>query len=271
MKKRLSFRATILPKLHLVQAWRCAMGEKTLNRFEWAKAVLQVEGLSGAAKTIAAALAIQFANAETGQINPSQETLADYLKLHRDTIKRAMRELRNAGWLMAIGDGGRGKAPRLRLLTPRKIIAFRAKQGGVNHPAQAEKRGEDLQQKGGEIAPSHYKEEQSLEQRRRQIPTKRPSALDPHMETRFEGNATEGPRAIPKDKWDALNDWGEWLSNQGLPKLIELPLVQIAEKTGAIYFWLPSIKPPTTPEATAQAIFFFADLIDGEASRHAAQ
>ncbi len=247
------------------------MHSATPNRFEWLKAVMQAEGLTPTAKNVATAIAVQFANGETGQINPSQETLSDYLKAHRDTIKRVLRELRNAGWLMCIGDGGRGKAPQMRLLTPGKIIAFRASKGGADDPAQAEKRGGDLQAKGGEIAPSHYKEEQSLEQRRREPPTKRPAALDQHMETRFAGNATDGPRAIPKDKWDWLNEWGEWLRLEGFPKLIELPLVQSAEKTGALFFWLPTTRPPKTPAATDQARRYFAALVDWEAARHAAQ
>jgi len=117
------------------------MANQQLNRFEWLKAVMQAEGLTATAKNVATALAIQFCNAETGQINPSQETLADYLKTHRDTVKRLLRELRNAGWLMTIGDGGRGKAPHIRLLSPSKIIPFRARKGGADCPAQAEKRG----------------------------------------------------------------------------------------------------------------------------------
>ncbi len=114
------------------------MGNQTLNRFEWLKAVMQADGLAATAKNVATALAVQFCNDETGQINPSQETIADYLKTHRDTIKRALKELRNAGWMMTIGNGGRGKAPQIRLLSPSKFIPFRARKGG-----------DDLQQKGG--------------------------------------------------------------------------------------------------------------------------
>lgn len=232
---------------------------------------MQAEGLTATAKNVAAALAIQFANAETGQINPSQETLADYLKTHRDTIKRVLRELRNAGWLMSIGDGGRGKAPKIRLLSPGKIVPFRAAKGGANDPAQAEKRGDDLQQKGGQITPSHNKDKQSLEQRGRDHPVKRPAALDQFMETRFVGNAVEGPRIVAKSDWATLNAWSEWLTSNSLPQLIDLPLVQSAEKKPDLFFYLPSKKPPQSHEAAQQARAYFQALIDWESARHAAQ
>lgn len=247
------------------------MSDTVLNRFEWAKAVLQAEGLSGTAKNIAAAISLQFANDETGQINPSQETLADYLKVHRDTIKRAMRELRNAGWMLLMGTGGRGKAPQIRLLTPGKIIPFRRSKGGTNHPVQDEKRGGDLQLKGRQITPPHYKEEQSLEQRGRPIPKERPLAVEPHMKTRFFGKPTEGPRVVPKSDWVALNAWSEFMSDHGFPKPIDLPLVQQAEKGGGVFFYLPSARPPGDQAGIDQALSYFAALIDFEAARHAAQ
>lgn len=117
------------------------MTSATLNRFEWIKAVLQAESLTPAAAKVASAIAIQFANDTTGQINPSQETLADYVKLHRDTVKRVLRELRNAGWLMTKGDGGRGKAPQMRLISPSKIVPFRATQRGGQIVPRAGKKG----------------------------------------------------------------------------------------------------------------------------------
>lgn len=247
------------------------MSDATLNRFEWAKAVLQQEGLSGTAKNIAAALAMQFANGETGQINPSQETLSDYIKVHRDTIKKALRELRNAGWLLCLGDGGRGKAPKMRLLSPSKMIPFRQHKGGANDPTQAKKRGGDLQPKGGQITPSHYKEEQSLEQREEAIPTIRPEVLKQFDKHHFDGNPFDGLRSVPKTEWAALNDWARWLSDRGLPNLCHMPIRQKDAKKKTICFWLPSKTPPTSPRASEGALHFFETLIEGEVSRYAAQ
>ena len=51
----------------------------------------------------------------------SSDLVADYLKVHKDTVKRALRELRNAGWLRSDGDGGRGKSPMLRRSEERRV------------------------------------------------------------------------------------------------------------------------------------------------------
>lgn len=86
---------------------------------------MQAEGFTPTAKNVAGAIAVQFANGDAGQINPSQSTLANYLKVYKDTIKRVLRELRNAAWMLATGTGGRSKAPMIRLLIPGKILPFR--------------------------------------------------------------------------------------------------------------------------------------------------
>ncbi|HCP81279.1 MAG TPA: hypothetical protein DIT67_06710 [Octadecabacter sp.] len=252
------------------------MGNASINRFEWAKAVMQAEGLTATAKNVATALALQFANGETGQINPSQETLADYLKVHRDTVKRVLRELRNAGWLMATGNGGRGKAPNMQLLAPGKIIAFRARKGAANQPAQVEKRGDDLQQKGGQIIPSHYKDEQSLEQRERANADGPPPALlspifERFKDHRFIGSAVPGLRVLPISDHSSLNRWAEWLEREGFPKLCHLPISRKAEKGREIYFSLPGKLPPTCEAGKGEARHFFETVLDMEANRHAAQ
>jgi len=252
------------------------MSNPALNRFEWLKAVLQTEALTATAKNVATAIAVQFANAETGQINPSQETLADYLKVHRDTVKRVLRELRNAGWLMATGDGGRGKAPKMRLLTPGKIIAFRANKGGANCPPQAKTRGDDLQPKGGQFTPSHYKEEQSLEQRESANADGPPDEIASVIiarfkDHRFAGSAADGLRLVPISDHGSLNRWTDWLAAEGSPKLCHLPIGQRAENGRDWFFRLPAKVPPACEAGRAEARKFFEVVQDWGASRHAAQ
>lgn len=247
------------------------MTSANINRFEWVKAVLQSEGLTPTAKTAATAIAIQFTNDETGQANPSQSTLADYLKVHKDTIKRVLRELRNAGWLLITGTGGRSKAPQMRLLAPSKIIPFRLSQRGGKSSPEPEKRGGNMCTKGGQITPSHNKDEQSLEQRDGDVPTTRPSVLKQFDQLRYEGNPFDGLRSIPRTDWPALNQWAELMRNHGLPQLSSLPIWQKAEKGKVICCWLPSKTPPTSPKAVAEALQFFQALLDWEANRYAAQ
>lgn len=247
------------------------MSDFNSYRFAWHDAVMQSNDLTPTAKNVATALAFKFANRKTAQINPPQSKIADYLKVHVDTIKRVMRELRNAGWLIATGDGGRGKAPLLRLLTPGKVLPFPASKGGANYPSQAEKRGDDMCGKGGEITPPHYKDKPSLEPKGGHIPFEKPDVLKQFEKQRFEGNPFDGLRSVSKTDWAALNDWAEWLREQGLPKLCDLPIRQKAERKNAIWFWLPSKTPPTSPRATEDALHFFEALIDWGAISYAAQ
>lgn len=233
-------------------------------RFEWFKAVMQVEGLSATTKNVAGALAIQFANDETGQINPSQETVADYLKVHKDTVKRALRELRNAGWLMSVGDGGRGRSPLLRLLSPSKIVPFRPKKAGQNAPRKHEergavahpkavKRGDDLQQKGGGITTPHYKEEQYKEQKGE------PQTKCPVLSL-FLVHASDTSK---------VEDWNACLSKMGFPSLQQLT-IKGGDAQGPGYL-LPSRWPPLGEDDQVLLRRYLRWVMDQEEVRYAAQ
>ena len=74
-EKATNLRGDLTDRAPFAQVWRWLMSNPSINRFEWLKAVMQAEVLTPTAKNVATALAVQFANAETGQINPSQETL----------------------------------------------------------------------------------------------------------------------------------------------------------------------------------------------------
>ncbi|MEP4260265.1 MAG: helix-turn-helix domain-containing protein [Rhizobiaceae bacterium] len=170
------------------------------------KAVLQAEGLTPTAKNVAAALAVKFFNVDTDQLNPSQETLADFLKVHRDTIKRVLRELRNAGWLLVTGSGGRSHAPNIRLLSPGKIVPFRAEKRGDKLPPEQNKGGANCPRKEGQIIPPHYKEEQTLEQKGPQS-SERPSP--------------QCSKVVHHDS-QAEVAWNDWLALRGFPPLKEI-------------------------------------------------
>lgn len=240
------------------------MTSQTMNRFEWFKAVMQVEGLSATTKNVAGALAIQFANDETGQINPSQETVADYLKVHKDTVKRALRELRNAGWLRSDGDGGRGKSPMLRLLSPSKIVPFRSVKAGQNAPRkaperganthpQADKRGDDLRQKGGGNVTPHYKAEQYKEQKGRQ------SGKCPVL-TLFVVHAADDAR---------VSDWNTWLAENGFPSLQQLPIK--GGDAGGPGYQMPRRWVPTSEEDQNMVKRYIRWALDQQDVRYAAE
>lgn len=248
-------------------------------RFDWIDAAMQCRKVTPTAKTVAHALSIKFANNETGRIDPGLDALSDYLGISRDSVKRAIKLLVDTGWLHRTEGRGSGNRTTYTLLTPGKVVSLRAQEKpsktdavkGCNRAPLKQKKGASIHLQKCNHAPSYNKDKQSLEQKARATPYARPASIDQHMQTRFEGRSTDGPRIIPKEKWDALNAWGEWLDKHGFGKLIDLPIVQIAEKTGGMFFWLPTLKPPVTQTGTDQAIEYFTALVDWEAARHAAQ
>lgn len=211
----------------------------TLNRFDWLKSVMRSD-VSPSAKNVATVLAVQFANDETGQLNPSRDTLADYLNVHRDTIKRAIRELKNAGWLIVFEGRGRGNSSGFRLVSPGKVVAITAaqkradlhpKKGADVHPYQKEK-GADLHGKGGKSAPSYIRQEQSFEQR-----------------------AREANGRCPVDRLSRIElgsyratAWDEWLIERGWPCLADL---RVKQEGG---YLVPFPMPPEDPDGAATRV-----------------
>lgn len=245
------------------------MGSATINRFEWLKAVMQSEGLNAGAKLVASAMAVQFANDETGQLNPSLRTLAGYVKASSDTVKRSVKALVEGGWLARTEGRGRGNKTTYRLASPGKIISLAHPEkgakspnikGGKSAPLPKEK-GANLRGKGGKSAPSYI--EQSIEQKDRPF-----AAFQNH---RFNGSPFNGPTYIPQKDWNRLNPWADWLADHGFPKLIDIPISAAGSKPGTSVFALPYSQPPKNPDQTAEAIAYFTAMNDAKEVRHAAQ
>ncbi|MDJ0859577.1 MAG: helix-turn-helix domain-containing protein [Dinoroseobacter sp.] len=246
------------------------MVRQTINRFEWAKAILQDESLSPTTKNVGVALALKFANDTSGQLNPTQETLADYVKAHKDSIKRAFRELRNGGWLLSLGNGGRSRAPMLKMLAPPNTATVRSSitadkrlantlKGDEKRPTIQQKRRSNKQQKSGQNTPPQYKE-QSLEQAHMGT-----GVRERFKDRRFPGNGTDGVQVLLEDKHcEWLNKWEDWLRSHNLPQLSEIPVSYT--KQARTYFFLPYQVPPKSHDHTAnQAAFeYFAWAIDNQ-------
>lgn len=245
------------------------MRSAQINRFEWLKAVMQNADLNATAKALASAMAVQFANDETGQLNPSVATLADYLKASKDSIKRAVKALVDGGWLGRTEGRGRGNRTVYRLLSPGRIVALPARKKGAeqapekgrNAAPSPEKKGADLRGKGGNAAPSYI--EQSLEQNR--------AAVEPWRSHRFSGNVWDGPAYIPEGDTNRLYPWGRWaLDRLGLP-LSALPIKLNGGKKAGAVLALPWSQPPKNEAQEIEARAYFTDLLEVEGARHAAQ
>lgn len=202
-----------------------------LNRFEWLKAVLQLSEVKESTKNIAAALAIEFANDETGKICPAQTTLAEYLNLSVATIKRGIRELVALGWLDRTEGRGAGRFSRYRLKSPCKIIPFRRRKKGSQPSLQAQEKGSPVTEKGIMAEPSY--KEQSFEQKSAGGPDRRdgkPSA--PPRGPASPERLVFVPRGIC-----FVREWDHRLETEGVASLERcLPVVRVGAHLG---FWLP--------------------------------
>ena len=179
-----------------------------LNRFEWQKAVLQVRNLNSTAKLVASALSVQFANDETGQLSPGLATLMEFLGLPLSTLKRAIRQLIDAGWLSRSEGRGAGNYTYYKLLAPCEIVPFRPKKKGSKASLSAKRKGSLVAQKGFSHELSY--KEQSKEQ------TAPPS---PSPDLPHEGQPGEELRFVPGGGGYFEREWDDALRAHGLPSL----------------------------------------------------
>lgn len=179
-----------------------------LNRFEWLKAVLQVKELNSSAQVVAAALSVQFANDDTGQINPAMKTLADYLKMALSTVKRAIKELVASGWLSRTEGRGAGNRTHYTLRSPHSIVPFRPTKKGAQAGLSDQKKGSSVPQK--EVTHGLSYKEQSKEQKTR---------LAPSPDLPNSRQSGEALRFVPGSGGYFEREWDDALRAYGLPSL----------------------------------------------------
>jgi DNA-binding transcriptional MocR family regulator len=73
-------------------------------------AIVRDRRLSSTDKIVATTLLLKFRNRETGQCNPSYQTVADVIGMSRDTVTDAVKALKEAGYVVVHGTkGGSGR------------------------------------------------------------------------------------------------------------------------------------------------------------------
>ncbi|AXT35610.1 helix-turn-helix domain-containing protein [Phaeobacter sp. LSS9] len=229
-----------------------------LNRFEWLKAVTQRSDLNSSTKAVATALAVQFANDKTGELNPSQETLVEYLgNLSLATIKRCIRQLVELGWLFRTEGRGAGNLTKYDLRAPCKIIPFRRRKKGSSVSLYSEGKGSLVTQTRLTGEPSYIDEEQSKGQK---------AAVDPGLPDARQSDPPQQssqpltfvPRGIC-----FVRDWDARLEQEGLPTLERsLPLSPHKHHLG---FWLPARTPAPMGSAEWQSQLRFVRAAIAEA------
>ena len=240
-------------------------------RWGWLKAITGDADLSPMARLLAHVLATQFSHHETAHCAPGTETLADALATSVDTIKRALRDLAAAGWLIKTEGRGRGNRSEIFFLGGNNVVPMicpkgpeasghdspkaaqatttKPEKGGNPAPLadheRATKKGADMRGKGSKSAPSYIKADPKNIQRAGQ-PSETPNLQRPSSRMDF----TNFDRAMTSEKWDrplfpikpdsdAVDDWDRWLAKRGHPSV-----AQIAPKNAGEW-GLPFRRPPS--------------------------
>lgn len=134
--------------------------EWSYERFNWTASVRRDHDLGVLARLVADCLALDFANARTLRCDPSYRQIAQVLGKSTDTVKRAIRELVDAGWLVRRCGDGRGHSGDYGFLTDANVVRLKGgknapPEGGRDAPLSGSQRGADLHGKGGKSASGH--------------------------------------------------------------------------------------------------------------------
>ena len=138
-----------------------APGEWQRQRFGWLEAIRGAEGLNPTAKIVAHALALDFADRDTLQCNPSHEVLGACVKVSKATVKRAINDLISAGWIDRRQGHGRGNSSGYVFLTRAKIVPIKGVKydplkGCKSDPFYEPEKGSNMTRKGVKYDPPLY-------------------------------------------------------------------------------------------------------------------
>ncbi|WP_350117366.1 helix-turn-helix domain-containing protein [Marinovum algicola] len=109
------------------------MTELSKWRQDWARAVRRASSLSTRTRLVGQELALNFANGSAWQCNASREALAERLGVHEVTVRRALAELVDVGWLSKAMATSRSGSSYHAFLIPEttrgKVVPFTGEKG----------------------------------------------------------------------------------------------------------------------------------------------
>ncbi|WP_176445151.1 helix-turn-helix domain-containing protein [Maliponia aquimaris] len=194
------------------------------------------------AKMLAQVLALDFANRDTGQCNPSRQTLADHMGVSEATVKRALADLISAGWLGKTGVTARKRTASYAFLSPGKVVAFGQRpqdNAGHKRPATAPGTRVKSAPNAGHICTAPYR---GRNQVKNQSACPTASEQDCPVRQVFE----IAPGSHRHVAWDG------WLAAHGWPVLAELGDRVRQRKCAG---WLmPSAMPPDDADSIGQQV-----------------
>lgn len=206
---------------------RCSRSIEASNRQlqrKWYDEVFSVVK-SDRERSFAKVIAFDFFNKKTGQLNPSDETIANRLRRSTSTVVRARKELIRLGFLRVRGGNGRGKTNHYELIFPRNCEKGHqaSTQKTLQNPIKPASKSEQFCHR------SQYSREPRYE------PMQPPSHL-PSM-------------PLKEDNPDLVLEWNAYLTNQGFPPLEELNIRTLSGE-----FELPMRYPPRSNDEHARLI-----------------
>ncbi|WP_299821351.1 hypothetical protein [uncultured Jannaschia sp.] len=243
------------------------------DRWDWKRALRKSRDLSDAAKVLAAAFCDDLSDRDSPCCSHTIEDIALDVGKSERSVQRAIRELEAGGWIEVHRARGKSRKSEFRCKMPATLATETGRPRVTNLSSYARPKDEPavttVTPKGDNRVTPYNKEPKSHQSARAS------DAPDPipirYRDHRFLGSITHGPRIVPSTDFGSLNRWAAWLADEGLPKLCNTPLGRKAKKGDTVFFALPTKAPPTCAAGRAEARAFFAAVLDGEASRHAAQ
>lgn len=129
-------------------------------KWGWLESVRRDTTLSMTARMVAHTLVLDFVNRDTLRCDPSYEEIGNVLGTSKHSVRRAVGQLYQAGWIVTEGGCGRGISRGYGFLTRAEIIPLK---GSKNAPSKgsrtatlsASQKVADLQSKGSKTATAY--------------------------------------------------------------------------------------------------------------------
>lgn len=129
-------------------------------RFGWLESVRRDTSLSPIARLVAHVLVMDFCNRDTLRCDPSYDEIGAVVGKSKHTIRRAVADLFEAGWIVTEGGCGRGVSRGYGFLTRAEIIHLKGSKtaplkGSRNATFSDPQKVADLQPKGSKTATAY--------------------------------------------------------------------------------------------------------------------
>ncbi|KAB2539668.1 hypothetical protein AL035_17835 [Salipiger aestuarii] len=197
-----------------------ASGDWERLRYGWVEAVCCDASVGAQAQVVAYVLAMRYANRHTAQCDPGLPELEGTLGRSRSTLKRAISELIDAGWITRVVGRGRGNRSGYGFLTRARIVSLKGvrsgpKKGSADDPfygaekgsdpgCQEKQKGSNLTLKGVKSGPPYNIAKTCKNHRGTDLPQ---NLSDNPMVIRDSQRAVERFRSGHADAFDGLQVW----------------------------------------------------------------